>query len=757
LSPTRLPWLDAHVPVVGRFWAVAAPWVGLGANVIPMVPGAKSPVISGWGRAKVQRGEKGWNPLHDDPHSFAEHGSPPIPPEVLGDWCRRHAASNAAILPASFGCTVIDVDKPERLDDVLAVCGSTEFRTYSGRVGGGIHLWYRGVSRSRNGITSGVDVKSTGGYVLAPGSIHAATSHEYTASPALIDVLTSGRVAFPPLHEHWRRGLERLGTAMINPSRFDLRAFGERLTSRAGRQSIGRALRQVADGRPFSDPGERDSVLYRVLCELADEWPHADPDAIAALFGPSADAMEAIAPCEIPITEAVLQKWGRITADRESRSDAADETTGARRRAAWSWVGVESDATALVDDGPLVLHRGKSYYLRVGESWAGPFLRDGLTVDVLGALAAVYTLDPFEDVGALLGAHGRALADLKHSLACRATTYDPSINALTVAAAPVRTDLEPERSPAVERLVAELAGPYASQLGLWLAGLLRTDLPCRALILSGAPGTGKSMILQGVGRLWPQGASKMRDVLGRRFNSEVTSSGLAVADDDTSSTETGQALAAFLREGVNDRVQRLERKGHDVQRVEGCMRYAVATNDAVALIRGAVSWELNDESLHAFGDRVLHIPVVGHWSRASIDPLDLVEGDAIARHVLWLAELAREHTPVDRFWVGAGDLELSRLACVSSGLRGDLLVRIAQEVQIGGSEWCRVDEIPGHVVVDPAGLLGALFPAPRGAGLRTIAAALVGVSDGVERRRGPVRVHAVALDLVQSYALHVGL
>jgi hypothetical protein len=753
----RLPWIDGHAPTVGRFWAVASAWVGLGGNVLPILPGAKSPIVSGWGRQKKRPGEQGYGPLHEQPRSFAEHGSPPIPVDVLGDWCRRFASSNVAILPASIGATVIDVDSPERLDDVLAVCGSTAFRTFSGRDGGGIHLWYRGASRSRNAITSGVDVKSTGGYVLAPGSIHHATGREYTATQELVDALQQGRLDLPPLHDAWIRGLERLGTALINPTRFDLRAFGERVGAKSGKQSIGKAIRLVADGRPYSDPGERDIVLYRVLCELATEWPHADPDAVADLFEPSAEAMESIAPCEIPIVEAVLQKWARIANDREHRSEAADETTAARRRAAWSWVGVESDATALVDDAPLVVHRGKTYYLRVGESWAGPFLRDGLTVDVLGALASVYNVDPFEDVGALLSGHGRALADLRHSLAARATTYDPSPNTLTCAAAPTRTDLAPERSIAVERLIAELTGAYAPQLTLWLAGLLRTDLPCRALILSGKPGTGKSMILAGIGRLWPQGASKMRDVLGRRFNSEVTSSGLAVADDDTSSTETGTALAAYLREGVNDRTQRLERKGHDVQRVDGCMRYAVATNDAVALIRGAVSWELNDESLHAFGDRVLHIPVVGHWRHADVDPGELVEGDALARHVLWLSGLAADHVPTDRFWVGPADLGLARLACVSSGLRGDLLVRIATEVQGGGSEWCVLGEVTGHAVVDPAGLLGALYPAPRGATLRTIAQALGGVSDGVERRRGHVRVHAVALDLVRSYAAHVGI
>lgn len=742
-----------YVEQVGLFWAIAHKWRALGANLIPITPGAKSPAVDGWSKIK----HDGRGGLHDNPRSFADYDSPSMPDDVLADWCRRFRSCNVAILPATIGAVVVDVDDMSRLDDVLAVCGDSPFRTYSPREGGGVHLWYRGQSRNRVGITSGVDCRGAGGYVLAPGSIHAKTGRSYTCSIELAAALTAGRLDLPAIRPDWRRGLESLGTAIRNPTRFDLRALGERITSRAGKQSLGRAIKLVAEGRPFAEHGERDQVLYRVICALAEEWPHADVDSITALFVKSGDAMEGIAPCDVPIVDAAASKWERVTAEIDTRSDAADDVADARRRTAWSWVGIDSSATASVDDGPLVVHRGKTYYLRVGESFAGPFLRDGLTVDVLGALASIYNLDPFEDVGALLGFSGRALADLRHSLAARVTTYDPTPNTLTVAAAPVRSELQPERSEDVERLVRELAGDYAPQLTLWLAGLLRTDLPCRALILSGAPGTGKSMILSGIGRLWPQGASKMRDVLGRRFNSEVTSSGLAVADDDTSSTETGTALAAYLREGVNDRTQRLERKGHDVQRVDGCMRYAVATNDALALIKGAVSWELNDESLHAFGDRVLHIPVVGHWRNADVDPRELVEGDVIARHVLWLAALAVDVVPEDRFWVGAADRGLARMACVSSGLRGELLVRVAQEVRGGGSDWCRIDEVVGHATIDPAGLLGAMYPPPRGATLMSIAASLLGVSDGVERHRAGHRVHAVPLDLIASWATRQGV
>ena len=746
-----LPWLPSWIPAVGRFWAVAQPWVRLGANLVPIAPGGKSPSCSGWGAIKTPA--RGGLNLYPQP--FHSEHSPRVPEAELRVWATRRRDDNVAIFPGSIGATVIDVDRPERLDEVLAVCGPTSFCTYSGREGGGVHLWYRGASRSRNKIADGVDVKSTGGYVLAPGSVHAETGREYTASPDLVDALARGVLQLPPLREHWRRGLQQLGRSIVDPTRFDLRALADRLAARSGKGSIGRALRAVADGRAFADAGERDSVLYHLLCEIADEWPYAHPDAVISLFGPSAAEVERLAPVKIPVLEAVAQKWARITGAREQRVEAADDDTAARRRTAWSWVGIESDDTAAVEDGPLVVHRAKTYYLRIGEAWAGPYLRDALTPDVLADLGAVYGL-AFDDVPHLLAGWGRPLADLRHSLVVRASTYDAGANSLVVAAAPLRDDLEAERSPAAERLIAELAGPYARELTLWLAGVLRADVPCRALILSGQPGTGKSLLLAGLGRLWPQGTSKMRDVLGRRFNSEVTAAGLAIADDDTSSTETGAALAGFLREGVNDRVQRLERKGHDVQRVEGCMRYAVATNDPLALIKGAVSWELNDESLHAFGDRILHVPVIGHWSRAGVDPTDLVEGDALARHVLWLAALAAEAIPEDRFWVGAGDQQLARLAAVSSGLRGDLLVRLWAEVAAGGSSWCLLGEVHGAALVDPAGLLGGLYPAPRG-GLRIVAEALRGLSDGVERRRGAHRWHAVPLDLIRAYASRCGL
>lgn len=766
-----LPWLEAQIPEYGRFASVAAPWLRCGFNVLPILPGAKSPAVAGWG--KPGPGDA----LHSP-------DSPKLGPDAIATWCAQFRNLNVAVLYGSGNATCIDVDDPSKLDAVLAICGNTPFRVYSGREGGGIHLLYRGATRSRNRITSGVDLKSSGGYALAPGSIHHKTSREYSASPELVDALWRGVLELPAPREHWRRGLERMGTTLINPTRTDLHAYADRLRARDQTRTWGKCLRQVADGHSFAEPGERDSVLYRLLVLLADEWPHADTDAIVTLFGPSAAEMERVAGVEIPILDAVESKWERITANREERDDAADVGTSARRRTAWSWVGVDSDTTADATEAPICVHHGRSFYLRVGEQWVGPLHRDGITVDVLAALGALYGV-ALDEVSTLLTSHGRRLSSVAGSLAARETSYDPATNVLTVAAAPIRADLQPVRSEAVERLIANLGGQYATELTLWIAGLLRTDVPCRALVLSGPKHTGKSLLLAGLGRIWPRGYVKLADVLGKRFNSQLTASALAVADDDeaSKSADTGEALATFLRTAVQDRWQRLERKGHDVESVEGCMRYAIATNDPAELVRGAVSFNLNDESLDAFGDRLLHIPVREgrHWEGIGATPDDLVAGDMIARHALWLAEIARSEPPRDRFWVGGGDTSLARLAVLSSGLRAELLVRIGLELQnpnvntdpdkLGRGAWIAVvpDKVSCGVVVQPSRVLvhgpsmlaAWSFEAPRGTTIRSLGLALTAVSEGQERppssSAARLRYHAIRLDLIAWYMARCGL
>ena len=749
----RLPWLDIAVPVLGRFGAVATPWIALGANVLPIPPGGKTPAVAGWGK----RGAR-WHSEDSDK----------IPRETIAQWSREFRDLNVAILPATIGAHVVDVDDPSRLDAVLDVCGPTAYRTFSGRAGGGVHLWYSDASGSRNAICRGVDIKSNGGYVLAPGSIHAKTGAEYGASIELVAALAAGRLDLPASRRDWWAGLVALGTSVREPSRIELQALVDQMQARVQSRTWARVLRSVAEGRSFAEPGERDTVLFHALRELSRAWPHATVESIQALFAPSGAVMDTD---DFDLEDAIEEKWSRLTADIVADETEADERTRALRRLAWQWVRADSDESAYRDDGPIVLHAGKSYYLRIGADYAGPWTRDELTPDVLATIGAVYETE-IPDVPQLLARFGARVADLRTSLSAERTTYDVQTGRLEVAAAPLRSDLTPAHSAAVDAVLREIGGEYYPQLTWWVAGLLRLEEPCRALILSGEGGRGKSMLLDGLGRLWPHGAAKLRDVLGRRFNSALTMAALAVSDDDSSSAENGEALAAFLREGVHDRVQRLERKHHDVVTVDGSMRYALATNDPFALVSGAVSYRMNHASLEAFGQRLCHVPVpsaaAGCWSRAGVTPGQLVQGDIIARHALWLRDATAQAAPVDRFWVGPGDDDLARLAVLSSGLRGDVLVRIATALEgapahggLGGGLGAWISVGAGSVHVSPSVMLASWDRPPRGASERTIGMACKALAEASvceqPAYRGGARVRAIDLDLVLWYAERAGV
>jgi hypothetical protein len=571
-----------------------------------------------------------------------------------------------------------------------------------------------------------------------------------------------------------RGRFEALRLIHNDPTRTDVFALADEY-KRKRRGTVGKMLSALAGGIAFAEAGDRDGAIWTLCNVLAEKWPYASTDAIVGLFASSAEIMEAAAPVEIPILEAVESKWSRITGERADAAASEAEAAAMWRGNAWALVGqVRTDALR-VGGIPIVAHHGKSVFVRVGAWWHGPVTRDFLTPAVWRDLGALYGLE-IPDTPTLLGRWGVALAGVSESLAARVTTYDPIARTIEVAAAPIRADLVPERSEAAEVMIRELGGEWAGHLTWWLCGLLRTDHPCAALVLSGPKNTAKSALLAGLGRLWKGGAAKMRDVLGKRFNAAGARSWLAVADDDTGEAEAGRALATYLREAVSDRTQRMERKHLDVTSIDGCMRFAVATNDAFALVRGAVSYDLNDESLSAFADRILHVPVrpeaAGWWERSGVEIGELVEGDGLARHVLWLATQVPEgyRPPGCRFWTQPADTTLGRLAVLSSGLRADILVKIALEIADGGCRagvelgatrglgaWCAPDAERRAILVHPRGLYASWGDdIPRGATVRTIGLAVAALSrasncDPYKHTKGS-RIYAIDIELVQWYA-----
>lgn len=134
-----------------------------------------------------------------------------------------------------------------------------------------------------------------------------------------------------------------------------------------------------------------------------------------------------------------------------------------------------------------------------------------------------------------------------------------------------------------------------------------------------------------------------------------------------------------------------------------------------------------------------------------------------ARHVLWLAEGCREVQPLERFWVPAGDPELARLAVISSGLRGDILVRIAGALACDTPpQWITV--AGDHVLMNSKRMyetwtIGEGLPrgaSPRSVGLACAALAKASRCAPHQHTGGP-RLHAIDRDLIDYFAEKVGV
>lgn len=100
-----------------------------------------------------------------------KHFQTSLPPEGLVErWCGKFEEANIGLLTGQIsGLTVVDIDDPKRLEEMIERCGETPVMART--PGGGFHLLYahRGET-SRNGVLPGVDVKGKGGIWIAPPS-----------------------------------------------------------------------------------------------------------------------------------------------------------------------------------------------------------------------------------------------------------------------------------------------------------------------------------------------------------------------------------------------------------------------------------------------------------------------------------------------------------------------------------------------------------------------------------------------------------
>jgi hypothetical protein len=124
-------------------------------------------------QAALEYAERGWHvfPLKAQSKEPATaHGlkDASTDPAQIRKWFEGKDR-NIGIATGPSGLAVIDVDNAEGDAAIAPLLGG--LRTVAAQTGKGAHLYFRGSAKSRP-VLPGVDVKSEGGYVVAPPSIH---------------------------------------------------------------------------------------------------------------------------------------------------------------------------------------------------------------------------------------------------------------------------------------------------------------------------------------------------------------------------------------------------------------------------------------------------------------------------------------------------------------------------------------------------------------------------------------------------------
>jgi hypothetical protein len=191
----------------------------------------------------------------------------------------------------------------------------------------------------------------------------------------------------------------------------------------------------------------------------------------------------------------------------------------------------------------------------------------------------------------------------------------------------------------------------------WIAGLTMNEYMCAALYLSGSKSVGKSLLAQGLARLWIKGPTEFEKLLSKH-NDSAMDCPLVLLDEGTGALEKSLNICAQLRKFVGNPVITVEPKGLPVVQVEGALRILVTANDDDALnVSG--NGELTDDAKAATAERILHISVnaaAGDFLEQQTDRDKWRSENRIAEHSLWLRsqrepELLARHKAGQRFLI----------------------------------------------------------------------------------------------------------
>lgn len=471
---------------------------------------------------------------------------------------------------------------------------------------------------------------------------------------------------------------------------------------------------QILQGNSFAPAGARDQTLQRVASIIAYIAPDRDAYELARdILGPSLSTFE---PEDLgKYTQEDRITWAaekiqraqedarrdRITTERHNKALAEvllkDARSAARRdqrlgpspQGAYTEAEIKSFAaqqntTPEAFNKRWVIQKGQNFYVYVNGDYQLPLqyleLDNSLPRDLSPAVANGFVkLDTLTAKGEprskttkeILSDYSSVARTIVARLDLTYSYYDENTQTFYEAACPIRP-LQAQYSKEVDTWLRLLGVNKVDLLLDWVATVTKLDKQSSALYIQGDASTGKTLLGQGLARLWhAAGPTELVRVLGD-WSADLARCPLIVADEQIPQSFKGQRTSAELRSLIGNSARTLTRKyAHNADLV-GAIRLILSANNADMLV---FEESLSQADLEAVAGRFLHITCHGPVGLASKNYLDQtdtsgwIDDDIIAKHALWLRD-NRQVTPGKRFLVEGSAKDVSKQLATRGGVAG---------------------------------------------------------------------------------------
>lgn len=435
---------------------------------------------------------------------------------------------------------------------------------------------------------------------------------------------------------------------------------------------------KILSGQSFAAPGKRDTELQRAASIIGFLEPDEDPDVVADILSASIKHWQDTDAGTY--THESNMRWAAekvARAQAKKREDrAGDDKAKQAVRAALTatarqaprgvnlppppddptagYTKEEIDAFAAQQEtGDFrkrwIIQKGEAFWVFVNGRYQAPVTRGELKTCIYTDLAPadgapggvnLWTLTTkgdrrYKTPDEILHDYASVARNFETTLMRPASFYESESQKFVEATAPLRA-IEPHFHLEIDTWLRHLGGAQADKLLDWVAAATRLDKQCAALFLFGAAGTGKTMLANGLSRLWATGGpTELKRVLGD-WSADLARCPLILADEQIPDLGRGRT-SADLRELVGSSSRTLTRKYLPNSDLTGAIRLVLASNNFSMLSFGE---SLSSDDLAAVAGRFVFIKV-NHPARdylQSISTDGWVDGDLIAEHALWLRD-----------------------------------------------------------------------------------------------------------------------